>query len=56
MSSEVVSTQGTNNEKGHGMGILLCRYMVEKNGGRIFIESTSEKGSTLTFKLPVPAS
>ncbi len=48
----MVSTNGTENEKGHGLGLLLCRYMVEKNGGSIALESTSEKGSTFVFTLP----
>ena len=48
----LVSTNGTENEKGHGLGLLLCRHMVEKNGGRIWLESTSVKGSTFAFTLP----
>ena len=48
----MVSTSGTENEKGHGLGLLLCRYMVEKNGGTIWLESTSDKGSTFAFTLP----
>jgi len=51
-AEELVSTKGTDNEKGHGLGLLLCLYMVEKNGGTIWIESTSEKGSTFAFTLP----
>lgn len=48
----LVSTNGTDNEKGHGLGLMLCRHMVEKNGGRIWLDSTCEKGSTFAFTLP----
>lgn len=49
----MVSTSGTDNEKGHGLGLLLCRYMIEKTGGTIWLESTSDNGSTFAFTLPV---
>ena len=48
----MISTNGTDNEKGHGLGLLLCRYMVEKNGGSIWLESTSGTGSTFAFTMP----
>jgi len=51
-ADSMVSTNGTENEKGHGLGLLLCRYMVEKNGGTIWLDSTSGKGSTFAFTLP----
>jgi len=51
-SNELVSTYGTENEKGHGLGLKLCRDMVEKNGGRIWLESTSAEGSVIAFRLP----
>jgi len=51
-SEGIISTNGTENEKGHGLGLLLCRYMVEKHGGRIWIESSTSKGSTFAFTLP----
>jgi len=51
-ASGMVSTFGTDNEKGHGLGLLLCRYMIEKTGGTIWLESTSEKGSVFAFTLP----
>lgn len=50
--NELVSSPGTENEKGHGLGLLLCRHMVEKNGGRIWLESTSPRGTTFSFTLP----
>lgn len=51
-STEIVTSKGTANEKGHGFGLILCRYMVELHGGQIWLESTSSTGSTFIFTLP----
>jgi signal transduction histidine kinase len=46
------STPGTNNEQGTGLGLILCKELVEKNNGEIFVESEKGKGTTFSFTLP----
>jgi two-component system sensor histidine kinase/response regulator len=43
---------GTNREKGTGFGLRLCKDLVEKHGGEIWVESILGQGSTFYFSLP----
>ncbi|MDF1549187.1 MAG: ATP-binding protein, partial [Bacteroidales bacterium] len=45
------STYGTENEKGTGLGLMLCKELVELNGGKIWAESKQNEGSTFYFSL-----
>ena len=47
------TTSGTSNEKGTGLGLLLTKEMVEKNGGEITVESKRGSGSKFTFSIPL---
>ena len=49
------SQPGTLGENGTGIGLLLCKELIELNGGKIWINSKPGKGSTFFFSLPLNA-
>ncbi len=52
---ERLTTQGTQNEKGTGLGLILCKDFIEKNSGQIWVESKYGEGTTFKFLLPAQA-
>jgi signal transduction histidine kinase len=46
-----LSTYGTDNEKGSGLGLILCKEFADMNGGTISVQSLKSKGSTFSFTL-----
>ena len=48
-----LSTRGTSGERGTGLGLILCKEMIESNGGSIRVESTENHGSTFVVSLPI---
>ncbi|WP_421807426.1 tetratricopeptide repeat-containing sensor histidine kinase [Flagellimonas sp.] len=51
-NSSNITTYGTNNEKGTGLGLSLCKEMVLKNNGEIWVDSVPRKGTTFYFTVP----
>lgn len=47
-----ISTRGTRNEKGTGVGLLLCKEFIEKNEGQFIIQPNTPSGSIFTVALP----
>ncbi len=51
MGSEI-SRKGTDNEPSTGLGLLLCKEYIEKNDGKLWVESKEGEGSTFYFTFP----
>jgi len=51
-SDDGLSTPGTRNETGTGLGLMLCRSFITSHGGRIWAESKPGEGTTVFFTLP----
>lgn len=53
---ENISNEGTDGEKGTGLGLIICKEFVEKNKGNIWVESLPGRGTKFIFTVPVARS
>ena len=49
---KVISKTGTQDETGTGMGLIICKEFIQLNGGKIWVESIENEGSTFNFSVP----
>ena len=50
---EYFTKSGTDQEKGTGLGLHLCKDFITRNGGHLFIESEESLGTLVTIHLPL---
>jgi two-component system, sensor histidine kinase and response regulator len=55
LSNEHYTKRGTDNEKGSGLGLMLCKEFVESHGGKMWFESKYGEGTTFIFTIPLVA-
>jgi PAS domain S-box-containing protein len=51
--SQIQTTNGTEKEKGTGLGLVLCKQFVEKHSGKIWVVSNYGKGTEFKFTMPL---
>ncbi len=47
-----ISTPGVQNEKGTGLGLIICKEFIGQNSGKLYVENNQDKGTTFSFDLP----
>ena len=55
-SNEHFTKRGTENEKGSGLGLMLCKEFVENHQGKFWLTSIKDKGTTFYFSIPLASS
>ena len=50
---KLFTTVGTNQERGAGIGLIITKEMISKNGGNIWVNSCKHTGTKFTFTLPI---
>jgi signal transduction histidine kinase len=50
--TESISTKGTEDEDGSGLGLILCKEFVEMHGGSIQVQSKIDEGTMISFTIP----